>query len=423
MVLVGVSLVVPKGAEAATELTIWTPFPEVHDLVRKLAEKYMQQNPDIKITATLFPQRALEEKLAVALPAGVGPDLYEEDKHRVYPHYSQGFVEPLPTDMAAWVKQNWPEYSVKSNTAGDGKMFAFPWFLSLKAMFYNKDYFRETGITKVPTTVDELIAAAKKLTKYDAKGNVTRAGLDLRLSGGGTGIVNKFQPQAMHPYGVDVLEQVGDKYRAGYNNEGGRQALKLFIDLLYKHKVVAFDHRHDAEAFALGITSMFQRESWVVNYLAQQAPNLNYGVFPMPRGPGGWATMGNTQNLVVTKYSKAKKEAFAFAKWMLDGEQVATTFEAVGWQPFRTNIDYSSVYKKYPQLKAWVDISTLPGHKIIDWENIPAIAEIHNRLADRLTPAFKRKDLMDNPQGIAEAINQMAQGTNRILADHGLLAK
>jgi len=156
-------------------------------------------------------------------------------------------------------------------------------------MFYNKDYFKEAGITKVPTTVDEMIAASKKLTKYDARGNVTRAGLDYRVMGGGAGTSQKYWTQAMIPYGAKVIEPVGGKWRVGYNNEGGRNALKMYIDALYKDKVVAFDHKHDAEGFGLGISAMFQREAWVVGYLEKEAPKLNYGVFPMPKGPGGWA--------------------------------------------------------------------------------------------------------------------------------------
>jgi len=54
--LVAVGLGVPTLAAAAqTEVTIWTAFPEMHQLAQELAAKYMQENPNIKITATLFP--------------------------------------------------------------------------------------------------------------------------------------------------------------------------------------------------------------------------------------------------------------------------------------------------------------------------------------------------------------------------------
>jgi hypothetical protein len=194
-----------------------------------------------------LPAAGAGEKVAVALPAGQAADLIELDKFELYPYYKNGFLEPLPPDTEAWVKKNFPEYSVKANTADDGKLFDFPWFNAFKMMFYNKDYFKEAGITKVPTTVDEMVAASKKLTKYDSKGNVTRAGLDYRIMGGGAGTMQKYWTQAMIPYGAKVLDKVGDKWRAGYNNEAGKNALTMYINAVHKDKVVAFDHKHDAE--------------------------------------------------------------------------------------------------------------------------------------------------------------------------------
>jgi multiple sugar transport system substrate-binding protein len=325
--------------------------------------------------------------------------------------------------MEAWVKKNWPEYSVKAVTADDGKLFVFPWFNAFKMIFYNKDHFKEAGIDKPPATVDEMIAMSRKLSKHDAKGNIVRSGLDYRIMGGGAGTMQKWWTQALIPYGGQVIEKVGDKWRAGYNNDAGRQALQMYIDAIHKDKVVAFAQRHDAEAFGLGISSMFQREAWVVGYLAKNAPKLNYGVFPMPKGPGGWGTVGNTMGLGVPKSSKVKKEAFAFAKWMMDDEQAIFSFETTGWQPFRTNIDYSGLYTTQPMLKEFIDTSSLPGHAVYDYENIPAISEIHNRMAERIMAAFKREDLVDNPQGIAKVVSDMAKETNRILADYDLLAK
>jgi len=114
----------------------------------------------------------------------------------------------------------------------------------------------------------------------------------------------------MIPYGAKVLEKVGSKWKAGYDNEAGRKALQYYIDGVHKHKVDSLDFKSDAEAFGLGMTAMFQRESWVVGYMAKNAPKINYGVFMVPKGPGGWGTVGNTMGLSISKASKHKKEAF-----------------------------------------------------------------------------------------------------------------
>lgn len=408
---------------APVELNVWSAFPELHEQVTWIAGKYMEKNPNIKIKTTLFPQRALEEKVAVALPAGQAADLIELDKMALYPYYAAGHLNPFPKNVVDWIKKNFPDYSVTSVTSDKGEIFTFPWLNSLKAMFYNKDHFKEAGMTKTPDTIDEMLDMAKKLTKRDEKGNLTRAGLDLRLSGGGFGTSQKYWTQVMIPYGAKVLQKTGNKWRAAYDNDAGRKALQYYIDAVHKHKVDSLDFKSDAEAFGLGITSMFQRESWVVGYMAKNAPKINYGVFLMPKGPGGWGTVGNTMGLSVAKSSKYKKEAFDFASFMMNDEMSRATFGDSGWQPFRKGVDYSQLYKTRPQLKTFIDGAQTKGHEVLDYENIPPIFEIHSRMADRLMAAFKRADLVENPAGVAKVIKETAEETNRILEDHGLLAK
>ena len=420
----GLLLLITGGVGAqSVELNVWSAFPELHEQVTWIAGKYMEKNPNIKIKTTLFPQRALEEKVAVALPAGQAADLIELDKMALYPYYVAGHLQPLPKEVVDWVKKNYPDYSVVSVTSDKGEIFTFPWLNSLKAMFFNKDHFKEAGINKTPETIDEMIEVAKKLTKRDEKGNLTRAGLDLRLSGGGFGTSQKYWTQVMIPYGAKVLEKVGNKYRAGYDNEAGRKALQYYIDAVYKFKVDSLDFKSDAEAFGLGITSMFQRESWVVGYMAKNAPKVNYGVFMMPKGPTGWGTVGNTMGLSVAKASKHKKEAFDFAMFIMTDDMSRATFGDSGWQPFRKGVDYSQLYKTRPQLKTFIDGAQTKGHTVYDYENIAPIFEIHSRMADRLMAAFKRADLVDNPSGIAKVIKDTAEETNRILEDNGLLTK
>lgn len=408
---------------ASVELSVWTAFPELHEQVKSIGDKYTEKHPNIKIKATLFPQRALEEKVAVALPAGQAADLIELDKMGLYPYYVAGYLAPLPKNVVAWVKKSFPDYSVASVTSDKGEIFTFPWLNSLKLMFYNEDHFKEAGITKTPETVDEMLEMGKKLTKRDAKGNLTQVGLDLRLSGGGFGTSQKYWTQAMIPYGAKVLEKVGNKWRAAYNNEAGHKALQFYIDCVHKYKVDSLDVKSDAEAFGLGLTSMFQREAWVVGYMEKNAPNINYGVFLMPKGPGGWGTVGNTMGLSVSKACKHKKEAFDFAMFMMNDEMSRATFADSGWQPFRKGVDYSQLYTKRPQLKTFIDAAETKGHAVLDYENIAPIFEIHSRMADRLMAAFKRADLVDNQAGIAEVIKDMAAETNSILDEYDLLAK
>ena len=413
----------PAVAADKVKVTIWSEFPEIHEMISAVAKQYMAEHPEIIVEATLYPQRALAEKVAVALPAGQAADLLEIDKMALYPYYVDGYVEPITGDMEKWVKDNWPQDSIEAVTAADGKMFCFPWFVSLKLMFYNKDYFAEAGITKTPETVDEMIAMSQKLVKRDADNKVTRSGLGYRLSGGGFGTAQKFWTQAMIPYGAKAIEKVGDKWRAGYDNEAGLKAMQMYLNAIYKDNVVSFDIKSDAEGFGLGFAAMFQRESWVVGYMAKNAPKINYGVFLMPKGPGDWGTVGNTVALGLSKGSKNKKEALDFAQYLMNDANSRKLLAETGWQPFRVNVDYKDIFEKMPALKTFVDGLNTKGFKVYDYENISPISEIHNRFAERLMRAFKMKELYEKPEELKAFLHAAAEETNSILQENDLLAK
>jgi ABC-type glycerol-3-phosphate transport system substrate-binding protein len=289
-------------------------------------------------------------------------------------------------------------------------------------MLYNKDYFAEAGITKTPETVDEMLEMAQKLVKRDENGNVTRAGLDFRLSGGGAGTAQKFWCQAMIPYGAKMIEPVGDKWRAGYDNEAGLKAFQMYLNAVYRDNIESFDIKSDAEAFGLGLSAMFQRESWVIGYMAANAPDVNYGVFLMPKGPADWGTVGNVMGLAVPKSSKHKKEAFDFAMYMMNDENSVRLFADTGWQPFRANVDYSTLYETSPALKDFTATLGTEGHKIYAYENMIAISEVHNRFAERLMRSFKMKELYEDPEKLKKFIHEMAEETNDILDEYDLLA-
>lgn len=109
--------------------------------------------------------------------------------------------------------------------------------------------------------------------------------------------------------------------------------------------------------------------------------------------------------------------------FMMNDDMSRGTFAESGWQPFRKGVNYAALYKTRPQLKTFIDGAQTKGHKVHDYENIAPIFEIHSRMADRLMAAFKRADLVNNPAGIAKVVKDMADETNRILDEHGLLAK
>ena len=403
------------------ELSVWANFNEIHRYITDLAPKYTQLHPTVKINCTLFAQRALDEKVAVALPAGQGPDIIDFASTQVQPYLQ--YMQFAPPETVEFVKKNMPEAAFKECSTVKGELHTVPFYVVTSALFYNTEHLAEAGIKEPPKSLDELAEYARKLTKRDARGTTTRAGLDLRVAGGGWGLTEKFWVLAMEPNGVHILDAASDKWKAGYDNEGGRKALQFYIDGLHKHKYCAIDMKHDAEAFGLGVASMFCRESWVVDYLGKNAPTTKYGVALQPRGAKDWCTLAASRGFAVPKVSKNQEEAWQFIQWLVNDENCATFFKNYGWQPWRTNVDYSAAYKERPALKVFQDGLKTRGYRLYPYPPTAAAIEVYARMADRLAAAFKRPDLVDNASGIAQVMSGMAKETNQILADNNLLAK
>jgi multiple sugar transport system substrate-binding protein len=408
------------AAGPKTTVTVWTYLPEIADYFKGLAPKFTAKNPNVEVQVTLYAQRALDQKLAVALPTGSGPDVIDGGPQRQ--HFSAGFIEPLPDAMKKFMLQEIKIPRAAQEFATEaGSFYTVPWFVGTQAMYYNKSYFEAAGLTSPPTTVAQMLEYARKLTKRDASG-VTREGLDLRLFGGGDGVQEKFWVQAMIPYGAHFLTKVGNKWRAGYDNDAGVEALAMYIDALYKDKVSRLDIKHDAEGFELGLSAMFMRESWVIGHLAKNAPQLKYGVFAMPKGPGGQGMVTFWEGLAVSKASKNKVAAWDFIRFCLSPDAQRTLVDQTGWIPTRTDVDYGSIYAKTPALEVFIKELATPGFGLHNQPPIPEEDEIETRMGARLEIAFKRSDLVGNRVAMRSVIHEMAQETNAILKRNGHLA-
>ncbi|WP_195542627.1 ABC transporter substrate-binding protein [Massiliimalia timonensis] len=114
----------------------------------------------------------------------------------------------------------------------DGKVYGIPWRMDTRAMVYNKAHFEEAGITEVPTTYDELIEAAKKLTKTDGNGNITRSGAVLPV---GQARFDQGWFNLLAGHGTSVMNE--DYTEFTFGGQEGIDTIQFMLDLINKHKV------------------------------------------------------------------------------------------------------------------------------------------------------------------------------------------
>jgi len=405
------------GAAPSINLSVWGGFPELLPVYQRAAADYDRAHPNVKTTVLATDLREYERKLAASIPSGTAGDILEVDDATMDRYVEAGLIAKAPPEMVQFVRSRAFGSASQEHAAVGGDVYGIPWFAGIGALFYNTDMYKEAGLSGPPRTMDEMLADAKKLTKTDAQGRVTRSGWSLRLFGAGSGVAEKFAI-LMWPRGGEILTRNGQgKYKAGYDNDAGRATLKMYLDAMYVDKVDSFDIKHDAEAFELGQTAMFARESWVVGDVSKNAPALKYMTAALPRDKR-WGTIFNPVYLYVPQSTKNAGAAWDFIKFLTQPEYERQMLEQVGWIPLRQDVNYDPVLVKIPQYKAFL----FQNKDFVYW-SMPAIKdfdEIETKMADRLVAAYRDRSLSGNPAGIARMLHAAAEETNTILKRDGL---
>jgi len=413
-----------QEAKAATgELAFWSGYPEMAPLYDFVIAGFQKKYPNVKVSYLTHPLREYEQKLAAAVPTDTGPDVFEGSLYANLKFVEAGLLPQPSQKLLEKYKNSWDKFIIDYNMI-QGKRYNLPFFEGRSAFFYNLDFINEAGLavpaSDKPLTMAQFTDYSKRMVKRDAAGEVTRSGVSLRLSGAGSGIAEKWLIQGL-PFGLRPLDQTADgKWKAVYNGQAGQKNLQFYIDMLYKWKVDSHSIKHDAEAFELKQTAMFQRETWVIGDIKKKAPDLKYGTMPVPKD-AEWSYLRNSFSIYTTRSTKNPAMAWAFAEELIQPENQKFMLENVGWLPSRSDVDYTDVLNKIPAFKAFLVKD--PAYVPVFTPKIGVFDEIWTKLAQRLQDAYLKKELLDNSEGIKKVLDEAAAETNAILKREGLLGQ
>src|SRR5207245_6209588 len=176
--------------------------------------------------------------LAALLGKSGAPDIYMGMTHHWCGQYD--FCDRMPADLAKIWDENLPKYMV-----GVGKWKGARYGIPIEhgnfqQMYINVDLMKKAGLDpdKPVKTLDDWLAAMKKLTVLDAKGETTQAGFALRHKGHPVGITDKFLPFA-HAFGARMLSPNLEQATGFANSADMVAALQFYQDLVQKHKVAS----------------------------------------------------------------------------------------------------------------------------------------------------------------------------------------
>ena len=314
--------------DSPEELTYWASNQgasiEIDKKVLQPELDKFEKQTGIKVKLEVVPWSDLLNRILTATTSGQGPDVLNIGNTWSASLQATGAL--LPWDAKNFEKIGGRDRFVDSalgSTGAEGQdPAAVPLYSMAYALYYNKKMFADAGIEQPPATWDELVAAGKKLSK-DGKW-----GIGMEGSNPAENIHHAFVFAKQH--GADFFTADG---KADFANDGAVAAVKQYVDLMAKDRIIApgnaeYAQNQSVGDFAKGKTGMLLWQSASANLTSQGMSEDAYGIAPVPvrsgtPGPGKQVnSMVAGINLAVFKNSDNLDGATEFVKFMTsDAEQ------------------------------------------------------------------------------------------------------
>ncbi|MEV8541832.1 sugar ABC transporter substrate-binding protein [Streptomyces sp. NPDC051572] len=286
-------------------------------------DKFKKQT-GITVKLEVVPWSDLLNRILTATTSGQGPDVLNIGNTWSASLQATGAFLPWSTANFAKIggKDRFVDSALGSTGATGKDPAAVPLYSMAYALYYNKQIFADAGIAQPPTTWDELVADGKKI---EAKGKQALGAEGANVS---ENIHHAFVFAKQH--GADFFTADG---KADFTNDGVVAAVKQYVDLMAKDKVIPVGNAEYAQNqsvsdFAKGKTAMLMWQSASANLKSQGMSESSYGIAPIPVQSGTPGTGAQTNsmvagiNLAVFKNTNNLDGSTKFVKFMTsDAEQ------------------------------------------------------------------------------------------------------
>lgn len=281
----------------------WSSSEAEDNALQAAVDAFMEANPGINVEVSFSPSYA--ETMQTAFASGDYPEVFYVDSSKL-PDWAEAGVVATADDHIEALDDIYP--SLQEVFTYNGDLYCAPKDFSTMTLQYNKDIFDAAGL-EYPTaewTWEDLRAAAEATTGENADGQQV------------LGLVTPPNLERWLPF----LYQAGgslfdDEGNLTLNTPEAQEAIDFYVGLVadgIAGPQSAVDAGWGGEAFANGRVAMAMEGNWVINYLKEQFPDLNWGVAPLPAGTAGQATMAFT---VCYGVSSAAEGAEQEAAWKL----------------------------------------------------------------------------------------------------------
>ncbi len=327
-------------ADAAIKINAWSGLSgDDKGRWEEMIKAFNASQKEVEVVPSFYQWDLMHSKLVTSIQAGGTPEMLLMWVTVMPEMASFGALQPMDELLGeAGVKAE--DFVPRAWNLGmiGGRRYGLPLDTHVLGLFYNTELFEKAGLdpNKPPQTMDEFVAAAKKLTVPPNQWGVA------------------IHSSTAWPvrYWMAFLQQQGGKMftddlkKAAFNDAKGRAAFQFMHDLIHVHKVAPPVMTDINKAFLTKQAAMIWIGPWLINSGLRQE-GLKFKTAPFPRVFGQYASWGMTHQLVLGKQPDRAKQlaAMKFIRYMSENSM---TWVKGGQAPARRAILNSAEFKAMP---------------------------------------------------------------------------
>jgi multiple sugar transport system substrate-binding protein len=284
------------------------------DVQENRAAYAAQQLPNVTIKRepASFDNQAFLTRLA----SGDIPDLVRMDRPSMALYAAKGVLQPVNSCVSKSLIKQYRVGAIRAMT-WKGKLYGLPEFTNQVTLIVDPQAFQEAGVPLKDAQTKNLgllLKTAKKLTKFDSSGNLTRIGFDPKIdSGFGFPLWVKF-------FGGNIISKNGLK--AELNTKAAIKALQFTTAVINEeggwNKFVAYRNTFDffgkGNPLAKDQLGFWPMESFIYNVFANNTPSQPIAARYFTNQKGGPITFFSGNGWVIPKGSHDFADACAYMK-------------------------------------------------------------------------------------------------------------
>ncbi len=348
LILLWMAACQPTGNDTL-RLSSWVSSPSETNLFKQTLADFRQTHPELDFKYEPIPGN-YSEKLQLMLGTNTAPDLFFLKGMTAPSYMSFGILNPLDN----WMAQS-PDFEATDffpfaleAFQYDGVQYGLPKDFNPYVLFYNKAHFREAGLDSLPTNWQELEQMSAQLTKdRDGDGKMDQYGFIVEPS------IEMVMPFV---YQNDGHFQNPDG-SLGITDDSFIEALEFYYGLYQKGvATIAQDQgvAWNGDAFGRGTCSMAISGGWLMPFLKDNYPEIDYGIIPLPAGKQR-ATVAFTTAYAMPKKTAFEGEAWQIMNYLVGKEGMANWTNTGVAMPTRRSVAEANGFYEHPVFKTFME--------------------------------------------------------------------